>query len=88
MYIDAIGYNSEPENSYEDLCDKIEEIIEDTVIINNPPNLSLCTKLITRLCAIHAMQAAHCLGAYDEIVLGVRDSFISDLDQEDLIGKE
>lgn len=83
MYIDAIGYNSEPERTYEELRDDIEKLIDDYVTANNPMNITVCTGRIMRECGIHAMQVANLLGGYDEVVLGVRDAFIEETQQED-----
>ena len=84
MYIDALGYNSEPERSYEELRDDIERLIDDYVAANNPMNATICASKIMRECGIHAMQVACLLGAYDEVILGVRDAFIEAAQQEDV----
>ena len=83
MYIDAIGYNSEPERTYEELRDNIEQMIDDYVTANNPMNVTVCASRIMRECGIYAMQVANLLGGYDEVVLGVRDAFIEAAQQED-----
>ena len=90
MFIDAIGYNSEPSYSYEELRDQIELLIaeyvstnKDYIATNNPVNITKCSSRIMLLCGIHAMQVANLLGAYDEVTLGVRDAFIEAAQQED-----
>lgn len=74
--------------NFEELRDEIELIINDYVAANNPMNITVAAERIMRMCGVHAMQVASILGGYDEVVLGVRDAFIEETQQEDTYNRK